>query len=321
MASQKIFWHSYFLNHMQKLRILLTGSNGLLGQKIVDNYKTDTVLELIATARGANRNEDATGYTYAELDITNLEDVFAVFATHKPNFVIHTAAMTDVDACERDPQQCDILNINATQNVADACQKLGIHLIHLSTDFIFDGEDGPYSEEDTPNPLSHYGVSKLKAEEIVRKLTTPWAIVRTVLVLGITKNMSRSNIIIWAKNALSRGEKINVVDDQFRTPTLAEDLADGCILIAKQGATGVYNISGKDFMSVKELVEHIATHWHLDASLIQTVSSKTLNQAAKRPPITGFILEKAITQLGYAPHSFKEMLAKIDAQLKAEGLQ
>ena len=298
---------------MQK--ILVTGSNGLLGQKIIYGYKNDASVELIATARGVNRMQDKSGYSFVEMDIANREQVFTVLREQKPDTVINTAAMTNVDACEEDKAGCDLLNVTAVQHLADACSELNIHLIHLSTDFIFDGENGPYAEDDEPNPLSYYGASKLLAEKIVEKCTCPWAIVRTVLVIGITEGMSRSNIVLWAKGALEKGQTINVVDDQFRTPTLAEDLADGCMLVAKQKARGVFNISGKDFMSIYELVQQVAHHFKLPKNLIQKSSSNNLNQAAKRPPITGFILEKAMEQLGYNPHSFTEALEIIEAQI------
>jgi dTDP-4-dehydrorhamnose reductase len=175
--------------------------------------------------------------------------------------------------------------------------------------------DGPYREDDTPNPLSYYGHAKLKSEQIVMQATCPWAIVRTVLVIGITEGMSRSNIVLWAKGALEKGETINVVNDQFRTPTLAEDLAEGCMLIADKGATGIYNISGKDFMSIYELVQHVAEYWHLDKTLIKPSTSDNLGQPAKRPPITGFQLKKAMDELGFNPRTFKEALALIDRQI------
>lgn len=298
-----------------KKRILVTGSNGLLGQKIIYGYKANPSFELIATARGQNRMRDTKGYSYREMDITNRDSVFQVLAEEKPEVVINTAAMTNVDACEQDHEGCDLLNVTAVQYLADACDALKIHLIHISTDFIFDGIDGPYREDDTPNPLSYYGHSKLKSEEIVKKCTCPWSIIRTVLVIGITEGMSRSNIVLWAKGALEKGQTINVVNDQFRTPTLAEDLALGCMLIADKGATGVYNISGKDFMSIYELVQHVAEYWNLDRTLIKSSSSEKLGQPANRPPITGFQLAKAMDQLGYNPHSFKEALAIIDSQI------
>jgi dTDP-4-dehydrorhamnose reductase len=128
--------------------------------------------------------------------------------------------------------------------------------------------------------------------------------------------MSRSNIVLWAKSSLENAKKINVVDDQFRTPTLAEDLADGCLLIAEKKATGIFNISGKDFMSVLELVYRVADFWKLDKSLITPSKSSDIKQPAQRPPKTGFIIDKAKKVLGYDPHSFEEGLEVLDSQLK-----
>lgn len=297
------------------MKILITGSNGLLGQKLVHKLSKDPEVELIATARGENRLSNKEGYTYQSLDITDEKAVSETISKFKPDSLIHTAAMTNVDACEADKEGCDKLNVDAVKYIADACKTNNVHLVHLSTDFIFDGEDGPYDEEAEPNPLSYYGESKLKAEEIVLKSGLDAAILRTVLVYGIAEDMSRSNIALWAKGALQKGQKINVVDDQFRSPTLAEDLADGCILAAKQKAKGIYNISGKDQLSVLEIVQQVADYWKLDKSLINPVSSKTLSQPAKRPPKTGFILDKAIRELGYQPHSFMEGLAVLDEQM------
>ena len=297
------------------MRILITGSNGLLGQKLVHKLSKDQDVELIATARGENRLSNKLGYEYYSLDITNEKAVAEAIGHYKPDSLIHTAAMTNVDACEADKEGCDKLNVDATKYIVDACKANNVHLVHLSTDFIFDGEDGPYDEEAKPNPISYYGESKLKAEEMVLESGINAAILRTVLVYGIAEDMSRSNIALWAKGALEKGQKINVVDDQFRSPTLAEDLADGCILAAKQKAKGIYNISGKDQLSVLEIVQQVADFWKLDKDLINPVSSTTLSQPAKRPPKTGFILDKATRELGYKPHSFMEGLAVLDEQM------
>ena len=129
--------------------------------------------------------------------------------------------------------------------------------------------------------------------------------------------MSRSNIVLWAKGALEKGESISVVNDQWRMPTLAEDLAACCLLAAQKGAQGVYNASGKDMMHMVELVEKVADFWKLDKSLIKPITSASLNQKAKRPPKTGFILDKSIRELGYQPHSFIEGLSILDKQLKS----
>ena len=296
-------------------KILVTGSNGLLGQKIVYKLKNRTDVELIATARGENRLLNQKGYQYFSLDIGVKANVDAVIDAVKPDYIIHTAAMTQVDDCELDHAACDRANVDAVQYIVDAAERNNCHLVHISTDFIFNGKEGPYDEEGVADPLSYYGNAKWKGEQIVQKSKLKWAILRTVLVYGIVDNMSRSNIVLWAKAALEKGTPINVVDDQFRSPTLAEDLADGCILAVEKNASGIYNISGKDQFSIIDLVKAVADYYGLDKSLINPVSSETLNQAAKRPPITGFILDKAKRDLGYNPHSFQESIALMEKQL------
>lgn len=298
------------------MKVLLTGSNGLLGQKLVDLYKTNSSVELIATARGVDRYPDKIGYTYASLDITQKNEVDSVLDFHQPDVVINTAAMTNVDACESEREACDALNVHAVDFLVNACNRINAHFVHVSTDFIFDGTHGPLTEDEKPSPISYYGLSKVKAEEIVQAKSKSWAIARTVLVYGIVSDMSRSNIVLWAKGALESGKSINVVADQFRTPTLAEDLAQGCSLIAEQKATGIYNISGKNFMSVYDLVVQVADFWNLDKSLLHLSSSEGIKQPAKRPPITGFRLDKAMNVLGYNPKSFQEGLKLLDEQLK-----
>ena len=296
-------------------KVLITGSNGLLGQKLLDLYLTIEDIELIATARGENRYPRKEGYTYTSLDITNEKEVQHVIAQHAPDCIINTAAMTNVDSCETDKEGCDKLNVDAVAYLIAAANTAGAHLIHLSTDFIFDCKKGPYKEDDEANPLSYYGHSKLLAENMVREYCTKWSIARTVLVYGVVNDMSRSNIVLWAKGALEKGQPINVVDDQFRTPTLAEDLAKGCQLIEHKQAEGIYNISGKDQMSILELVQRVANYFDLDASVLRVVSSESLNQPAKRPPLTGFDLTKSRKVLGYEPHSFEQGICVLMEQL------
>ena len=300
------------------MKVLVTGSNGLLGQKLTDYYKEQADIQLIATAIGEDRYPDKTGYTYESLDITQYEEVKTILAKHKPDVVINTAAMTNVDACESDHAGCDALNVDAVKYLVTECNANGAHLVHVSTDFIFDGTHGPVTEDEKPNPLSYYGRSKYLAEMMVREHCASWSILRTVLVFGVVSDMSRSNIVLWAKGNLEQGKTLNVVGDQFRTPTLAEDLAQGCALAAAKKAKGIYNISGSDFMSVFDLVYRVASYWKLDKSLLNLSTSEGIKQPAKRPPITGFIIDKARKELGYKPHTFEEGLALLDEQLKGK---
>jgi dTDP-4-dehydrorhamnose reductase len=299
-------------------KILITGSNGLLGQKIVHALLKRSDIEIIATSVGDNRMVEKEGYIYEPLNITIKSEVEESIKKHLPDVIINTAAMTNVDACESKREECWALNVGAVQNITDGIASFSpkTHLIHLSTDFIFDGEKGSeYVETDIPNPGSYYALTKLESEKLLQKSSIKWAVARTIIVYGIADSISRINIVLWAKDALTKGQKVNIVDDQFRAPTLAEDLADGCILIADKGATGIYHLAGPKTYSVLELVYQIADFWKLDRLLITPSKSTIINQAAKRPPFTGFVIDKAKRELGYNPHSFVEGLAILDAQL------
>ena len=297
------------------MKVLLTGSNGLLGQKLLHKLRLDNNVDLVAISKGPNRVSDQAGYIYFSLDLTNEQEVKELLIREHPDVIINTAAMTDVDACEDNPQECDNINVEAVGILSEVAEKIDSHLIHISTDFIFDGENGPYKEDDTPNPLSYYGLSKLKSENILLKSSCKWTILRTIIVFGVGESLNKGNIVLWAKGALEKGEPLDIIDDQFRSPTLAEDLADACILAVKKKAYGIFNASGKDIMSIYEMVEHIGKYYGLDTTHLNKISTSTLNQRAKRPPRTGFVLDKAINELGYNPHSFEECLAIIDKQL------
>ena len=296
--------------------ILVTGSNGLLGQKLIELLVQQPDVKTIATARGINRLPFTDGYEYHSMDITNAAQIEEVIEKTRPDAVIHGAAMTNVDVCEAEKEACWAQNVKAVEYMVAACQKHGVFLCHLSTDFIFDGAAGPYDEAAEANPLSFYGWSKLAAEHVVKHAANlRWAIARTVLVYGIAYDMSRSNIILWVKKSLEDGKNIKVVTDQWRTPTLAEDLAMGCYLIANQEMNGVFNISGKDLLTPYEMAIKTADYFGLDQSLIAQADSSTFSQPAKRPARTGFILDKAQTVLGYQPRSFEEGIAVLAGQL------
>jgi len=297
--------------------VLITGSNGLLGQKLVHQLHNNPKYKLIATSKGGNRISSVINFLYEQLDITDSDQVKALFDKYQPDVLINTAAMTNVDACEEDKEGCWKMNVTAVEYLLNACKKHETQFIHLSTDFVFDGESGPYSEEDVPLPLSYYGESKFESEKVLQNSGYKnWAIARTIIVYGVVEQMSRSNIVLWAKGALEKGDPINVVDDQFRSPTLAVDLAKGCILIADKQATGIYHLSGKDVMSILELVNRVADFFNLDKSKISPIKSETLNQAAKRPPYTGFVLEKACKELGYNPVTFEQGLGIVSQELE-----
>lgn len=298
--------------------VLLTGANGLLGQKLVYALKSRNDIELLATGIGQNRLIDQANYSFQSLDITNKTEVDQTVKQFSPHVIINCAAMTNVDACELSQKQCWDINVNGVKYLTNAGAKFGSHFIHLSTDFVFDGEDGPYNESDTPNPLHYYAKSKLESEKIVIENCVNWSIARTIIIYGITDNMSRSNLVLWAKGEIEKGNTINVVNDQFRSPTLAEDLAKGCISIMDKNAYGLFHLSGPTRYSILEMVYMVAEFYNLDKSLINPVSSKSLNQPAKRPLVTGFDISKAKKELNFNPVDFLAGIEIMDRQLKTQ---
>lgn len=290
-----------------KLRVLITGANGLLGQKLVYLFKQEHV-DFLATSKGVNRLPFA-GVPYQSLDVTDSRMVESCLREYRPTTLIHAAAMTKVDLCERERDRCWDLNVKAVSHLIPVCEQLGIHLVYISTDFIYDGKAGPYNEEALPNPVNFYGQSKLAAENLVKQSEIPWTILRTVLVYGATPGISRSNIVLWVKESLEAGKVIQVVDDQFRTPTLAEDLAKGCLLAIQKRAQGIFNISGKDLLTPYDIAQLTAEYFSLNKKLIKRTDSRKFTQPATRPLKTGFVIKKARNVLGYQPHSFEEGLA------------
>ena len=288
--------------------ILITGSNGLLGQKIVRQLKKRKI-EFIATSKGENRNPDCDDSRYVSMDICSEDEIAIVFKTYLPTHIIHTAAITNVDACELNPVACFETNVAATEKLFNQTKKIGAHFQLLSTDFIFDGEKGNYKEEDGPNPLSVYARSKVDAERFLLNDTyLNYSIVRTIIVFGVANNLTRTNIVSWAKDALSKGQEMRIIDDQFRAPTWADDLAWACIRICELEKRGVFHISGPETMSIFEIVERVAKFFGLSTKTLVRTNSSALNQPAKRPPKTGFDLTKSRNELGYNPKTLEETL-------------
>lgn len=296
------------------MRILVTGSNGLLGTKLVELLTRQPHVFTIAAGRKQLTHLPMNS-VFCELDLTDDDQIEKIISLMKPEVVIHTAAMTQVDQCETARELCWKTNATAVDTLVKACNRNHAHLVHVSTDFIFDGSYGPLEESAVPGPVNFYGESKLAAEKIIQQHAYSWAIIRTVLVYGVTSDMSRSNIVLWVKNSLENGKQIQVVNDQWRTPTLAEDLAMGCWLAAQKKASGIFHISGEEMMTPYDIAIHTAKFFKLDQSLIKATDSTQFRQPARRPPKTGFIITKAKKELGYQPHKFQEGLAIVADQL------
>jgi dTDP-4-dehydrorhamnose reductase len=295
------------------MKILVTGANGLLGNAIFRLRTSEH--HWIGTGRGERRPAVPNGVQYVSCDLEDEAEVKKMMGLIQPDVVIHGAAMTQVDQCELNPQACRKANVDATRHILENLNP-DAHFIFISTDFVFDGADPKYAEEDIPNPVSVYGQSKLDAEKLVLGASSSHAVLRTMLVYGYAPELSRTNIVLWVKTSLEEGKTIRVVDDQFRCPTLVDNLAEACILAVNNRVGGIFHISSDDYLDMHAFSCKIAEHWQLDTSLIEKISTDSLGQPARRPPKTGFVLSKAQSELGFRPICVEEGLRIVSERMK-----
>jgi dTDP-4-dehydrorhamnose reductase len=294
-------------------RILITGANGFIGQYITRELVNNSRHQVIATGKTDSRLPFIVSdcYQYLDLDITDRSRVDKIFETEKPEVVIHTAALGQPDFCEQNRETCFAVNVTGTKNIAESCKKINSFLVFLSTDFVFDGESGPYRETDKVNPINIYGKSKLQGEQLIHETSTDHAVVRLCSVYGIPLSGDARNIITWVQENLVKMKSIKAVDDQVRTPTYIGDATDAIITLADKKISGIFHISGEQALTPYDMAMATASYLRLDQQLIEKVNSALLNQPARRPLVTGFVIDKAKNTFGFNPRNFSEGLQEI----------
>lgn len=272
-------------------RVLVTGGNGLLGTKTIELLLAQGRHPISASLEPDVVNRFLGDFPYHALDITDAGAVRGLLTSLRPDAVIHTAAFTAVDACETQRDLSRRVNVDGTANVAAACREVGARLLHISTEYIFDGESGPYREEDAPRPISHYGLTKLESEKAVRESCSDWAIARTTILYGKAPNV-RPSFVAWLVGKLECGESVRVVDDQIGSPTMADNLAQMLLALLDSGYGGVYNTVGDSIIDRHAFSVLAAELFSLDFSLIERIKTSELNQPAPRPLKAGLVMEK-----------------------------
>jgi dTDP-4-dehydrorhamnose reductase len=299
-------------NRLVRNRILITGSNGMLGQRAVQFYSSKENVELLATSVEEKSVVDSVEYIPS--DIKNRDEIKKVIHDYYPDFIIHTAAFTNVDLSEKLREDAWKINVKGVEYIAEAARAIDAHIIHISTDYIFDGKDGPYSENAKPNPVGYYGRTKLASENALKISGTFFTILRTNVLYGIALN-SRPDFVRWVINSLNKKENIRIVKDQINNPAFIDDLVQGINKIIDFKKTGTYNIGGKEFLSRYDFTLQIAEYFNLDKKLITPITTEELKQPARRPLNSGLIILKAETELGYKPHTINESLAAMKKEL------
>ncbi len=303
-------------------RILVSGVTGLVGRYVVLRLLEQNEHELYVLSRGPLTPPlaDHPRVQLHQADITEYGPLQAVCKAARPDVVIHPAAIADVDQCERDHALARAVNAYGAANMARACVEVGAHLVHVSTDYVFNGAKdtpGPYDERARPDPVNYYGQTKLEAEERVSEICTGrvgLAICRTALVYGVNP-AGRTNFLVMMVNELRAGRRIRAVTDQQNTPTHAANLAEMLVAAAERRATGLYHTAGGELLTRHALAQAVAAQFGLDASLITPLLSADLGQLAKRPLLSGLRTEKAERELGVPAWSMQRGLEQLRQEI------
>ena len=246
------------------MKFFITGGSGLLGERLATIASNDDEIVL-------SHNSNPTKNTI-KCDITDKNEVEKVINKNKPDTIVHCAAMTDVDLCEDEIDIAYRINSDGTRNMAQAAENIGAKIIYVSTDFVFDGDKGYYSEDDEVNPLGIYAKSKYDGEVQLKKYSTNWAIARVSVLYGWHK---KANFTTWVINQLRSNNSINIVTDQINSPTYADNAGEAIFEIAKQDKNGIYHTAGNDRINRFDFTQKIAEAFNLNKDLINPTSTKT----------------------------------------------
>ncbi len=246
-------------------------------------------------------------FEYRACELTDAREVQSAIAAAAPDVIVHTASMTEVDACERNPEQAFASNVDATVHVSRAAREIRAHLVHVSTDYLFDGDDGPYVEEDVPNPRGVYATTKHIAEQAVRVLAPSWTIARTAVVYGWPPS-GRPNFGSWLIGALRKGESVRLFEDQLVSPSLAQSVADMLAELAERRLTGIWNTCGASIVDRLTFGRELCGIFGFDPALCIPSKLSEAKLASPRPQRCGLRTDKAAAQLETKPLALPEAL-------------
>lgn len=282
------------------MRLLVTGASGLLGHKVAQ----------LALSKGHEvfsiyRDHPTNLGKPIKLDLTDQSQISETISKVKPQEIVHTAAYTDVDGCEINQDLAWKANAEATKNLAIASARVDSHLTYVSTDYVFDGEKGLYTEEDKPNPISYYGHTKLKGEEFVKEHAEQWCIARASAIYGWGQT-PKLNFATWLINSLNQGKEVKVLTDQYVSPTLNTNIAEMLLEIAERNMTGIVHAAGATRVSRHEFALELARVFNLNSDLIKPAKTHEMSWKAKRPKDSSLNVNKAVALLNKKPLTLKQ---------------
>lgn len=290
-----------------KKKVLIIGANGFTGRHMLNDFSANTDYLINGCSLHNDIAPNSGNYRFLQTDICCPKDLDLLFQEIQPDVVINTSALSVPDYCETHREEALQTNVEAVAAIAHRCQQIHARFIHLSTDFVFNGQANRlYTEEDTPDPVNYYGVTKWKGEQKVAELCDNYAIVRVVVVYGVALPGQHGNILQLVANRLRNHEEIRVVSDQWRTPTYIGDISQGVKSLITHPQNGIYHLCGKDCLSIAEIAYRVADMLQLDRSLIIPVTTQEMHEATPRPQHSGLSIEKACKDINYQPHTLDE---------------
>ena len=286
-----------------KNKILIFGASGMLGQRCYEYFAKKLGYSVFCSSFEEKFYD--TSANYVQADITKRDKVKSIISNFSPDYIINAAAFTNVDKSESERELAWSINVKAVEYMAEGARNCDAHLIHISSDYIFDGIKGQYSENDKPNPVGYYGRTKLAGENALRISNALYTILRTNVLYGVIKE-GRLDFVRWVVESIRKGETIRIVTDQINNPTFLDDLVRAIGQVMEFGKYGVYNIGGREFLSRYDFTMRIVDFFGLDKSLVKAITTPELNQPAKRPLNSGLVTIKAETEFGYSASSIED---------------
>jgi dTDP-4-dehydrorhamnose reductase len=298
---------------------MVTGCCGLLGRKLLQ-YRPSWVYAVGVDVQEPDAPLLASACEYQHLDVTHADAIREALEKRSVDWVVNTAAFTNVDACETRREDCWQINVLAVKALAEVARTTGTRVLQVSSDYVFDGTAGPYAEDDEPAPLGFYGRSKLASEVVLRETGAEYVIVRTNVLYGHAPGV-RPNFVHWVLQQLERGVPFRVVSDQVGNPTLADDLAQAIWTLVASEARGTYHLGGSDLLDRRTFALAVAEVFGFPQDLIGEISTAELRQAAPRPLRSGLLWEKARQRFGIRMRGVREGLQLLRAQMLEESMQ
>ncbi len=288
-----------------KTRILIIGANGSLGRRCAEIFQSRPDIELMLSS-ATDRGLFPAGQ-FIKADATKPEEVKKIVASFRPDLIINASAFTNVDLCESERQNAWLVNVRLVENLADAARVFDSYIIHISTDYVFDGVRGPYYETDKTNPVSYYGRTKLASENALRISGVPFTILRTNVLYGLFPG-GKLDFVRWVVNSIRKGDTIRIVTDQINNPTFVDDLVSAIENVYTWRKQGTYHTGGIEFLRRYDFTLRIAEIFNLDTSYIKAIKTEDLNQPARRPLKSGLYTIKAQSEFSYRPHTLDDSL-------------